>query len=190
MVGVDGSRDMLRYARMNAVDVPLIQADVRRFGLRSRFDGALCLFDSLNHLLSADELTAAFRCIGACLRSGAWFLFDVNTRLSYELHWRGRRRLTAHGCVVRTQSEYHSDSGLGLFRASVTCTADPLQPSSTVMLWQRCHEHEEIVAALRASGFGSIEAYSLEHDALVSGCGASAERVFYLARRTDARSRR
>jgi len=58
-----------------------------------------------------------------------------------------------------------------------------------VKLWQRCHTDAEILAALSASGFGSVEAYSLEHGTLANGYSAHAERAFYLASRRTTRSR-
>ena len=189
MVGLDGSREMLRYARTNAVDAHLVQADVRQFALRSRFDAALCLFDSLNHLLSCDDLAAAFSCVVACLRPGAWFLFDVNTPGSYERNWHGRQRRKAGDHVLRTRSEYDPERRLGIFRASVTRVDRLSQQPTMVTLWQRCHTDAEILAALSASGFGSVEAYSLEHGTLANGYSAHAERAFYLARRRTTRSR-
>ena len=190
MVGLDGSRQMLRYAKANASRVQFIQADVRRFGLSPWFDAALCLFDSLNHLLSTDDLAAAFRSIAACLMPGAWFLFDVNTPRSYELYWKGRSRLTACDHQIRTNSVYYRESGIGLFTAAIRPTGSAQQRASTVTLWQRCHHHEEVLAALRATGFCSIETYMLEHDILASGYAEQAERAFYLARRSSIGTRR
>ncbi len=182
MVGLDGSREMLRYARTNAVDVHLVQADVRRFALRSRFDAALCLFDSLNHLLSCEDLAAAFSSVSTCLRPRGWFLFDVNTPGSYERNWNGRHRRKAGDHMLRTRSEYDPERRLGIFRASITRVDCPSPQPEMVTLWQRCHSDAEILAALRASGFGSVEAYSLEHGTLANGYSAHAERAFYLAR--------
>jgi len=183
MVGLDGSRAMLRYARANADGVPLVQADVRQFGMRERFDAALCLFDSLNHLLAVDELSATFRSVFRCLRPGGWFLFDVNTAYGYVLHWNGRREMAAEDHVVRTWSDYDVDRRLGVFRATVRRRGAVGWTEEGVTLWQRCHGDEEIRNALTDAGFSTIETYGIEQDALVAGSVERSERAFYLCRR-------
>lgn len=183
MVGLDGSRGMLRCARSNTAGVSLLQADVRRFGLRQRFDGALCVFDSLNHLLSAGELRAAFSCVAACLRPGGWFMFDLNTEYGYLLHWNNCLELGTPQFLARTRSHYDELSGIGVFTADISAQGPQGRTEHQVVLHQRCHSTEEVCAALVAAGFGVIETYGLEGDALVAGPLDRAERVFYLCRR-------
>lgn len=183
VVGLDGSREMLRYGRANAPGVPFVQADVRRFGMRPHFDGALCLFDSLNHLLSIDDLSAAFGSFFGCLRPGAWFLFDVNTECGYVRQWNGHRRMAVSGRTVHTWSSYDAGRRLAWFRATISSRNAVGSTDSEVTLWQRCHSHEDILAALVEAGFRTIETYGLEQDALVAGSTEMAERAFYLCRR-------
>lgn len=183
MMGLDGSRAMLLHARRNAPTIPLVQADIRRFSMRQRCDAALCLFDSLNHLLTVNDLRAAFGSVSECVRPGGWFFFDVNTLLSYESHWRGRRRLRADGCGVSTESVYDSARRLGVFRAVVRSDSGATSAAAEVTLWQRYHDHAEILCALKEAGFRAIETYGLERDALVKGSLEGTERTFYLARR-------
>lgn len=190
MVGLDGSRAMLRYARANADGVPLVQADVRQFGMREHFDAVLCLFDSLNHLLAVEELNAAFRSVFRCLRPGGWFLFDVNTAHGYALHWNGRREMAAEEHVVRTWSDYDVDRRLGVFRATIRRLGSTGWTEEEVTLWQRCHGDEEIRSALADAGFSTIEAYGIEQDALVAGSVERSERAFYLCRRSPGIRRR
>lgn len=183
MVGLDGSRAMLRHARTNAAGVPLVQADARRFGLRQQFDGVLCVFDSLNHLLSPEELRAAFSCVAACLRPGGWFLFDLNTTAGYLLHWNGRQNMGGSECLVRTRSRYDERSRRAVFTADISSPGAEGRIDHQVVLHQRCHSHGEVLAALAAAGFGSVETYGLEGDALAAGTLDQAERAFYLCRR-------
>jgi len=183
MVGLDGSRAMLRYARANAGGVPLVQADVRQFGMRDRFHAVLCLFDSLNHLLAVDELNATFRSVFRCLRPGGWFLFDVNTAYGYVLHWNGCREMGAEDHVVRTSSDYDVNRRLGVFRATIRRLGATGWTEEEVTLLQRCHRDEEIRGALTDAGFSTIETYGIEQDSLVAGSVERSERAFYLCRR-------
>lgn len=184
MVGLDGSRAMLRYARGHAAEVPLLQADVRSFGMRTNFDAVLCVFDSLNHLLSPGDLAAAFCCVASCLRPGGLFVFDVNTALGYLLHWNGCHEMSGSGYRVRTWSHYDDQRRLGVFKASVVQESTEGRTADEVVLWQRCHSHAEITDALRLAGFGAIETYGLDRDSLVSGSLEHSERAFYLCRRS------
>lgn len=83
VVGIDGSRRLLAYARSNASRAEFQHADARNFDRLSEFDGALCFNDSLNHILTADELRTAFVNVFRSLRPGGWFLFDLNLEHKY-----------------------------------------------------------------------------------------------------------
>ena len=174
---------------MNAPGVPLIQGDARMFGLRSRFDAVLCLFDSLNHLLSVGDLTMAFHSVCACLKPGGLLLFDVNTELGYTLHWNGEEQLASDESRVHTWSHYDAEKQFGAFRASVERLDGAASVTEEAILWQRCHSHEEIQEALTQAGFNGVETYGLEGDALVSDPRGRAERAFYLCRRRRADAR-
>jgi SAM-dependent methyltransferase len=189
MVGVDGSRAMLSYAKVNAPGVPVVQADARMCGFRQHFDAIVCAFDSLNHMLSADVLAMAFRSAYACLRPGGSLLFDVNTELSYTLHWNGEDEMATDDCRIHTWSHYDADKRLGTFRVT-TEWLETAAPTTEAILWQRCHSHEEIIEALTRTGFRGIETFWIDDGALVSGSLEGAERVFYLCHRPTPGRRR
>ena len=88
-VGIDASFEMLRYAAVNAPGAQFVCADVRRFRLARRFDAAVSLFDSLNHLLTLDDFESALTNVSRCLVSGGVFAFDLNTEIKYRTSWSG-----------------------------------------------------------------------------------------------------
>jgi cyclopropane fatty-acyl-phospholipid synthase-like methyltransferase len=49
-------------------------ADASKFRVLGKFDGAVCTFDSLNHILSEEELSAALARTSAALKPGGVFL--------------------------------------------------------------------------------------------------------------------
>jgi SAM-dependent methyltransferase len=183
VVGLDGASSMLRHAHVNAPDASLLQADVRRFGLRAQFDAAYCVFDSLNHLLSTRDLTSAFDSVYSCLRPGGWFLFDINTELGYLVNWKGTRHLSIEGARVRTRSDYDAAKRLAVFRAVIRGVSPGSRPSEEVVLLQRCHSADDIRAALSRAGLRFVESFGIEGGALMSGDHPQAQRVFYLCRR-------
>jgi SAM-dependent methyltransferase len=184
LVGLDGSRKMLLKGRMNAPGVSLIEADARRFGMRPSFDAALSTFDSLNHILTLDELQSAFRCVHDCLRPGGLFFFDLNTELGYLKHWNGLSEVVGDEHTMKVMASYDRRRRLGLFRATIEQRAGG--HVEVVELRQRCHASGDVVSALQAEGFAGIETFGLEEEAIVPGCLDSAERAFYLCKRPAA----
>jgi ubiquinone/menaquinone biosynthesis C-methylase UbiE len=89
--GVDGSAEMLAQARAKAGEskvTPLwSQQDMRHFVLPERVSLATCLYDSLNYMLTSDDLLAVFRRTFGALLPGGLFLFDMNTAWALAELW-------------------------------------------------------------------------------------------------------
>jgi len=79
VTGLDGSEGMLHFARKNAPEASFVSADARAFSMPSTFHAVVSTSDSLNHLLTVEELVAAFRNVYAALLPGGTFLCDMNT---------------------------------------------------------------------------------------------------------------
>jgi len=79
MTGLDGSKLMLDYAKENAPAVEFVQADARDFNLGRKFQAITCLFDSINHLLSKDDVLLVFKNIYEHLEENGIFVFDTNS---------------------------------------------------------------------------------------------------------------
>ena len=54
-----------------------------------QFDGAVCTFDSLNHILELRRIKAAFERTSAALKPGAPFAFDMLLESAYQTNWGG-----------------------------------------------------------------------------------------------------
>ncbi|MBC7256210.1 MAG: class I SAM-dependent methyltransferase [Chloroflexi bacterium] len=80
---VDGSERMLAQARAKeGGDHPAItwlQQDMRLLRLPSRVHLATCLYDSLNYMLTSEDLGAVFKRVYQALLPGGLFCFDMNT---------------------------------------------------------------------------------------------------------------
>lgn len=139
-VGVDLSAEMIEAAQAklpNAaaaasdVEFPIlprfVQADLSDFDLGETFDSATCLYDSLNYILDAEKLQAAFGRIAAHIEPGGVFVFDMNseyalmedlfTQRNYDankkLHydWQARFDRDSHICTVEMRFERETESG-------------------------------------------------------------------------------
>jgi len=79
LTGVDRSPQMLARARARVPQARLIEGDIAAFDLHERFDAVICVFDTLNHLISFESWRALFERAAAHLHEGGLFAFDVNT---------------------------------------------------------------------------------------------------------------
>lgn len=95
VTGIDQSEEMLRLARHRAhqseVNIHFIQQDMRFLDFDEKFDLATCWFDSLNYMLTNDDLQSTFNNIARALKPGAWFLFDMNTTYGLAVQWQQSR---------------------------------------------------------------------------------------------------
>jgi len=89
--GVDGSAEMLAQARAKVgehEEAPIwSQQDMRHFLLPERVNLATCLYDSLNYMLTSEDLSAVFRRVFGALLPGGLFLFDMNTAWALAELW-------------------------------------------------------------------------------------------------------
>jgi SAM-dependent methyltransferase len=79
VTGVDRSPEMLSLAARAVPGARLLQADITAVTLPSRYDVVICMFDTLNHVMTVDGWLAVFRCADEHLSDGGLFIFDVNT---------------------------------------------------------------------------------------------------------------
>lgn len=70
LYGIDTSREMLSRAEKRLPSATLLKADMSTFEIDEMFDLALCVFDSINHLLSFDEWKETFGRVEEHLKEG------------------------------------------------------------------------------------------------------------------------
>lgn len=81
VMGIDISTEMLTIAREKVLDegleIQLMEQDMKEFILPFAFDFIFSFFDTINYLLSNEELENTFERVSAHLDGGSYFLFDV-----------------------------------------------------------------------------------------------------------------
>ncbi|MEM6451440.1 MAG: class I SAM-dependent methyltransferase [Cyanobacteria bacterium P01_D01_bin.105] len=90
VTGLDGSENMISYARQNAPEATYCLEDARTFAFEQTFDGVFSTSASLNHLMTLKDLTQVFERVYAALNSGGIFLFDLNHPKQLARWWRGQ----------------------------------------------------------------------------------------------------
>ncbi|HVX65938.1 MAG TPA: class I SAM-dependent methyltransferase [Bryobacteraceae bacterium] len=180
VTGLDGSEDMLRFARANAPTADFVAADVRGFCFLSCFDAVLSTFDSMNHLLSLADMKLALRNVHQALVPRGVFVFDLNMAEAFRKEWHKSSTLSErdHLCYVR--GRYQKDQKLGVteittFRLNDNWTRQDLT------IYQRCYTRADVRRALIESGFASVNTYTAK--ALGMRGRLSVGRVYFAASR-------
>jgi SAM-dependent methyltransferase len=159
VTGVDSSAGLIEILRRQLPYLELYVRDVRHLGISGPYDGALSTFDSLNHILSLEDLHAVFSGVYGALGAGGLFVFDMNLEEAYALD--------LHQWTVNIR---HDSVGLsrGLYDP-VTHTAHTeliwFTQTGSQNCWQRrqsiveerCYEKQDILQALQFAGFRGIE---------------------------------
>ena len=79
VTGLDRSRQMLALARKKLPHIRFYRQDMISFRIARKFDAIVCVFDSINHLLSFREWKKVLRQVALHLSDDGLFVFDVNT---------------------------------------------------------------------------------------------------------------
>jgi len=165
VVGLDGSEQMLHYARLNAPDATFILEDARSFSLPHEVQGVISTSDGLNHILQLDELRQVFQNVHVGLSSPGYFLFDLNLKERYQADsWNGS--LTGgleEDYAWATQRIY--DGNLGQIHLTIfQQVEDDLWRRSDKVLTGRGYEIPEVRSALTEVGFTDIQVYEARQD--------------------------
>jgi SAM-dependent methyltransferase len=182
VTGVDLSSALIKKAREALPAVEFLVQDARELCLHKPYEAVLSTFDSLNHILTLEDLRSVFTRVRAHLKSNGLFVFDMNSEAAYFVDLR-----------QWTGTVNHDD--VGLVRGTYDCAT---KTARTELLWfqkqpgtdlwaksesiveQRCYTQTEIMTALLESGFSKVEAVSAEDIGVHSDLGFG--RIFYTAR--------
>jgi SAM-dependent methyltransferase len=164
-VGLDGSSAQLSCARKHAPGAELVNADARSFDIAEPFAGVVSLNDSLNHVMTVEELTAVFRNVRAVLPKGGVFVFDLNMAHKYETAWSGTFSFVDRDLVTVVRSSADLSTKVALFDATVfEKHATVCWRRSDVSLRQTWYSEGEVTGALQAAGFVDVHVHPRSAD--------------------------
>jgi ubiquinone/menaquinone biosynthesis C-methylase UbiE len=91
VTGIDQSHQMINLAIERAREedqaVDFLVEDMRSLPYEDDFDLVTCFFDSLNYMLMIKDLQEAFHNAYTALRSGGYYIFDMNTIYGLAVDW-------------------------------------------------------------------------------------------------------
>ncbi|MBE9178529.1 class I SAM-dependent methyltransferase [Oculatella sp. LEGE 06141] len=158
MTGLDGSEEMLHYARHNAPNAQFILADARHFQRLTPVDAAFSVSASLNHILSLAELKQVFKNVYATLHQDGIFLFDLRLQGDYRNHpLTGGEVQDEYAWAVG--ESYDSINGIGSFKITIFYQVDQSWQRSDLTYYAKDYAWTDVQAALEATGFRDVQVY-------------------------------
>lgn len=157
VTAADVSPAMCAEARRKAAGAVVVhEADLRDLPVLGAFDLVTCIDDSLNYLLTQDELTLAFAQIAPRLARGGLLVFDVNTlrthRETFSETW--STETDGHRILWRGLGPVDLEPGGTTHAAVETGTASGAR--TTAEHHQRNHPLAEVLDALEDAGLEAV----------------------------------
>ncbi len=177
MTGLDGSKLMLDYAKENAPAVEFVQADARDFNLGRKFQAITCLFDSINHLLSKDDVLLVFKNIYEHLEENGIFVFDTNSLSSSEDVDLSDFSAVEEQEVFISQGSYNSIEKLTTYFLTAFVKENNKWERYDNKIYERYYEEELLISILKKAGFRNT-AYTYGADIEIE---PFEDRVFFTA---------
>jgi SAM-dependent methyltransferase len=179
VTGLDGSQEMLRLAKAHAPGASFVLADARSFNLPQAFDAAISTFDSLNHLMTPQELEAAMACVRGALVPGGLFLFDMNMESGFLNHWADHFSIVERDAACVLRGRYDREEKIGRYDITMFRLRGEAWQRSDAVIMERCYAMTDIRRALRRAGFREFSIFDAERDL---GLADHTGRKFFLAR--------
>ena len=179
VTGIDGSEEMLKYARENAPGVDFLCDDARTFSLPLSFDLVTSFFDSLNHVMTIEELTSVFRNVYSCLFEEGLFVFDMNLEHGFLAQWQGYFGIVEDDHVCLFPQSYDPEKRIARFDATIFRLTDYWYRSDVTLL-EKCYSVEEIRNALSNVGFSILDTFEYTLEKGRKDLTADSGRAFFL----------
>ena len=175
--GIDASMDMLSRAKG-----PVAAADMRTLPFRGKFARVTCLYDSLNHLLEASELAAAFRAMRDVMSADSLLLFDMNHPEIYPEVWGIAEPFASTGedYHLEIATTYRKRDRIGTAMVRGWAKVGGNRVAIREQHRQRAYSEEEIIAALAEAQLEPVD--TIDFDPYGEEIKARTVKLFFVAR--------
>ncbi len=188
MIGTDLSQEMLNIAvekrDISGSDIFYLNQDMRELDLYSTVGTVYCLCDSINYLVTDEDIEETFKRVFNFLYPGGIYIFDFNTAYKYEnvigdstiaedredvsFIWDNyfdlKTRINEYNLTIFVRDEEHGD----LYR------------KSTETHFQRGYSFSEMKSFIERAGFALIDAFDMDTENKRKP-RAKSERIFIVA---------
>lgn len=187
MIGVDNSADMLELAmekrQESGHEILYLQQDMRELELYSTVGTVISVCDSLNYILSEEELLTVFKLVQNYLFPGGIFVFDFNTVYKYE-QVIGDTTIAENreDCSFIWENYYHEEEQINEYEVTffVKETQESYRRFSETH-YQRGYTLEQMKALLQKAKLETIEISDADTHGEIT---PQSERIYIVARKS------
>ncbi len=185
VTGIDLSPDMLALAAEKKKDgqrILYLNQDMTDFSLHKPADVVLCICDSINYLLSEEELFKMFCCVREVLKEDGIFLFDMKTEYCFrEILGNGLRMEDEEDYTVVWENEYDPETAMNEYVLTMFIPRkDGLYERYDECHCQKAYPAERVKALLEKAGFEIRDWFGAD---MAAPPGAEEERIYVAASR-------
>lgn len=166
VMGLDISSDMLAEARKKYPDISFLEADMRDFKLPEKKDVIVSICDSINYVLTTEDLVKTFSSVRENLNEGGIFIFDLKTKFFFENALDGRTyRDRGNGFRCTWKNHFDASSNIHSYLLDIKVKDGGKWVSTQEVHRQRAFAAREIIEAAKLSGFekgGAYDAFTFD----------------------------
>ncbi|MEE3400182.1 MAG: class I SAM-dependent methyltransferase, partial [Eubacterium sp.] len=166
VMGLDISSDMLAEARKKYPDISFLEADMRDFKLPEKKDVIVSICDSINYVLTTEDLVKTFSSVRENLNEGGIFIFDLKTKFFFENALDGRTyRDRGSGFRCTWKNHFDVSSNIHSYLLDIKVKDGGKWVSTQEIHRQRAFAAREIIEAAKLSGFekgGAYDAFTFD----------------------------
>ncbi|MEH2411048.1 class I SAM-dependent methyltransferase [Nostoc sp.] len=170
VTGLDGSEEMLRFARENAPGAEFIVADARYFEFLSIFDAVVSTNCVLNYVLTLEELRSVFCNVHTALVENGLFVFNLDAEKAYQKYL--QPSLTGNVKDEYAWAElqrYDPENKINRRQLTIFNLVEGNWQRSDTTLLEKCHSNTEIKSTLENVGFAEVSIYDAKRDFRIHG---------------------
>lgn len=144
-----------KKARDESLSVRFLCADMRSVAFTKKYSLGACITDSVNYLLSTEDVAAFFSSAYSSLENGGVFVFDVNTKYRFEnVYSDNAYVLECEDALLAWQNEYNGKTKkckfyLSLFAENKNGTYERFDEVHT----EKLHSERTLARLINESGF-------------------------------------
>ena len=181
VIGVDPSIEMLNIARQKLPNSLFLSQKAEELDLFGTVDGAVCLMDSLNHIINYNDFSKAIKNVALFLEKDRLFIFDVNTEYKHNELLSDNTFVIEDDNVFCTWQNYTEQNNLTEITLDFfEITKDGKYDRYCDEFSERAYSHNEILKALEKA---KLELVSVFGDLTNNEPTKTEERVFYITRK-------
>lgn len=187
MIGIDSSDEMLSVAlekRENSgLDILYLLQDMRSFDLYSTIGTVISVCDSLNYLLTEEDLLSTFRLVENYLYPGGIFIFDFNTVYKYE-QVIGDTTIAENRdeCSFIWENFYHKEEEINEYDLTIFVKESNLYRKFQETHYQRGYRVETMEKLISEAGLQLVKCMDADAGGKVT---KTTERVYFIARKKE-----